>query len=87
LDHTPDFRRHCVALGGEHVAEARAVEVASANGLLRRGWTRDTVKTGDVITIRGFAARDGTRTGNAAAVIRTSTGESLYASSGDGSAD
>jgi hypothetical protein len=68
-------------------AEAWAIEVLSANGLLRRGWTRDTVKVGDVITIRGFAARDGTRTGNAAAVIRASTGESLYASSGDGSAE
>jgi hypothetical protein len=73
--------------GANGATEGWAVEVASANGLLRRGWTRDTVKVGDTITIRGFAARDGTRTGNAAAVIKTSTGEALYASSGDGSAD
>jgi hypothetical protein len=32
------------------------------------------------ITIKGFGARDGTNTGNAAAVIRTSTGEPLYES-------
>lgn len=54
---------------------------------LPRGWTRDTVKIGDVITIRGFAAKDGTRTGNAAAVSWTSTGKVPYASSGDSSAE
>lgn len=35
-------------------------ETNSPNILRRRGWTRDSLKPGDVITILGFPARDGT---------------------------
>ena len=62
--------------------EAWAIEVVGANNLMRRGWTRDTLKFGDVITVEGFGARDGSNTGNASAVIMASTGARLYASSG-----
>jgi DNA/RNA endonuclease YhcR with UshA esterase domain len=61
--------------------EAWAIEVVGANNLMRRGWTRDTLKFGDVITVEGFGARDGSNTGNASAVIMASTGTRLYASS------
>jgi Family of unknown function (DUF6152) len=36
-------------------------ESGSPNGLYRRGLRKDTVKAGDVITIQGFPARDGSR--------------------------
>jgi hypothetical protein len=62
--------------GGD--VQAWAVEIVSANGLLRRGWTRETVKVGDVITIEGFGSRDGTNTANASAVIRPSSGERIW---------
>lgn len=58
--------------------EPWAVEIVSANGLMRRGWTRETVKVGDVITVEGFGSRDGTNTANASAVIRPSSGERLW---------
>jgi hypothetical protein len=57
-----------------------AVEIVSANGLMRRGWTRETVKAGDLITVEGFGARDGSNTANASAVVRAS-GERLWDSS------
>jgi|HubBroStandDraft_6_1064221.scaffolds.fasta_scaffold1147245_2 hypothetical protein len=34
-------------------------EFGSPNHLFRAGWTRNTVKEGDRITIEGFAAKDG----------------------------
>jgi len=35
-----------------------AVESAAPNYLLRLGWTKQSVKAGDVVTIRAFAAKD-----------------------------
>lgn len=35
-------------------------ETNSPNILRRRGWSRDSLKPGDAITVLGFAARDGT---------------------------
>jgi hypothetical protein len=64
-------------------SDAWAVELVGANGLLRRGWTRESIKVGDVITVEGFAARDGSNTANASTVVIAGTGERLYASSRD----
>src|SRR5690349_8574039 len=36
-----------------------ALEMGSPNGLTREGWTRDTLKTGDQVTVDGSAAKDG----------------------------
>ena len=55
-----------------------AIELISTNGLLRRGWTRDKVRAGDIVNVEGFGARDGTNTGNATTVIMTNTGERLW---------
>ena len=63
-------------------SDSWAIELVGANGLLRRGWTRDSIKVGDVVNVEGFGARDGSNTGNASVIIMTSTGERLYASSG-----
>ena len=55
-----------------------AIELISTNGLLRRGWTRDKVRAGDIVNVEGFGARDGTNTGNATTVIMPNTGERLW---------
>ena len=34
-------------------------ELGSPNGLLRHGWTRNSLKPGGMVTIEGFRARDG----------------------------
>lgn len=58
-----------------------AFEMGSPNGLMRNGWTRNTLKVGDVVTVEGSLARDGSPYGNARAVILTSTGKRLFAAS------
>ena len=35
------------------------IEITNPNELLRRGWSKDTLKPGDVITVNGPRARDG----------------------------
>ncbi|WP_428102369.1 DUF6152 family protein [Candidatus Rariloculus sp.] len=57
-----------------------AIELVGLNSLVRRGWTRDRVKEGDIVDVTGFGARDGTNTGNASAVIMANTGERLWES-------
>jgi hypothetical protein len=60
------------------------LEMGSPNGLLRAGWTRNSMKVGDIVTVDGFRARDGTNIGNATAVILTGTGQRLFALSSQG---
>ena len=45
-----------------------ALEMGSPNGLMRRGWTRDSMKIGDVVTVAGSRAKDGSFKGNARSV-------------------
>jgi uncharacterized protein DUF6152 len=40
-------------------------ETASPNALFRRGFKKDFLKPGSVVTIEGFLAKDGSHTGNA----------------------
>jgi len=61
-------------------AQAWAVELLGINNLMRRGLTRNKLKAGDVITVDGFGARDGSNTANASAVTMTETGELLWES-------
>ena len=56
-----------------------AVELVGINDLLRLGWGRDRVKTGDVVNVDGFGARNGTNTANAVS-IRLANGELVWAS-------
>jgi len=42
-----------------------AFETATANGLYRRGWRKDDLEPGTVVTVEGYLARNGTPTANA----------------------
>ena len=61
-----------------------AMEMGSPNGLMRNGWTRNTMKIGDVVTVEGSMAKDGSPTGNARTVVMTKTGQRLFAGSSQG---
>jgi hypothetical protein len=61
-----------------------AMEMGSPNGLMRQGWTRNTMKIGDKVSVEGSLAKDGSPTGNARAVVLTSTGQRLFAASSQG---
>ena len=53
-------------------------ELASPNGLMRSGWTRFSLKAGDVVTIEGSRAKNGSNNANAQTVIVASTGQKLF---------
>lgn len=52
-------------------------EMSSPNVLLRKGWTRDSLKAGDAVTVEAFRARDASHVGVAHVVTLNSTGEKL----------
>ena len=61
-----------------------AVENGPPTSLFREGWRRDTLKPGDLITVEGFRAKDGSNTAIARSVV-LSDGRKVFAgSSGDG---
>lgn len=55
-------------------------ELGSPNSLMRRGWTRNSLKVGDVITVDGYLARDGSRLGNAN-TVNLADGRKVFAGS------
>ena len=55
-------------------------ELASPNVLKRNGWTKNTLKEGDKVTVMGAAAKDGARLGHAQTVIGPD-GKRLFAGS------
>jgi len=59
-------------------------EMGSPNGLMRNGWTRNSMKIGDVIPVEASRARDGSNLANARVVILDSTGQRLFAASSQG---
>jgi hypothetical protein len=60
-------------------------ELNSPNSLMRLGWTRESLKIDDVVTVTGSLARDGSRLVNARTIIMKKTGQRLFAGSSDGS--
>jgi hypothetical protein len=59
-------------------------ELGGASGLMRQGWTRFTLKAGDVVTIEGSRAKNGSNNANAQTVIVASTGQKLFAGQNQG---
>ena len=56
------------------------LEMGSPNGLMRQGWTRNSMKVGDEIVVEGSRAKDGSNIANARSVVLGS-GERLFAAS------
>ena len=59
-------------------------EMGSPNGLMRAGWTRKSMNLGDVVTIEGSRAKDGSNHVNARTVALAATGQKLFAASSQG---
>jgi hypothetical protein len=58
-------------------------ELGSPNALVRRGWSRTSLKPGDHITISGYLAKDGAHLANARSVT-LSDGRTIFAGSSIG---
>lgn len=61
-----------------------AWELGSPNMLMRTGWTRNSLKIGEVVTVNGFRARNGREMANAIGVVLARTGQRLFAGSSQG---
>jgi hypothetical protein len=60
------------------------LELAGPAQLVRVGWRRDSLKVGDMVTVEGRLARDGTNNANATFVVLASTGQRLFGASSQG---
>jgi len=56
------------------------LELGSPNGLMRRGWTRNTLHVGDVVEVDGSLAKDGSKLANAR-TVKDASGKRLFAAS------
>jgi hypothetical protein len=61
------------------------LELASPNFLMRAGWSKSSIKTGDVVTVEGYYAKSGANIGNARAITLEATGKRLTSTTGNGS--
>jgi len=56
-----------------------ALEIGGGpNSLIRQGWSRDSLKADDVVTIQGSLARDGSRLASAQSIVLTATGKKVF---------
>src|SRR5215475_8251219 len=60
-----------------------AVELGSPNSLMRLGWTRNSMKVDEMVTIQGSLAKDGSKLVNARSVALASTGQRLLTGSSE----
>ena len=59
-----------------------ACEVGAPNSLYRNGWRKDSLKSGDSVSIEGWRARDGSNTVNAGTVLLPG-GKKVFSGSAD----
>jgi hypothetical protein len=59
-------------------------EMGPPHMLQKSGWKRNSLKIGETVEVDGWLARDGSNSGNARRVKRTSTGEVLGAATSNG---
>jgi hypothetical protein len=61
-----------------------AFEMGAPGALRNTGWTRTSMKIGEIVTVEGTRAKDGGTHGNARSVTLTATGQRLGAASSEG---
>jgi hypothetical protein len=61
-----------------------SMEMGAPGALRGRGWDKNTLKIGDVVTVEGTRAKDGGNHGNARDVTMAATGKKLGAASSQG---
>ena len=58
------------------------LELGSPNGLMRQGWTRNSLKKGDTVTVAGSLAKDGSKLANAR-TVKLADGRQVFAGSAE----
>jgi len=62
-------------------------EMGSPNGLMRQGWTRNSIKPGDEVTVEGSSSKDGSNNVNVKVAILAGTGQRLFGNSSQTAGD
>ena len=78
----PHARLYLNVRGENGEAVVWEFELGSPNALTRHGWTRNSLKPGDGLTVMGYLAKDGTRLANARSVTMAD-GRKVFARSSD----
>jgi hypothetical protein len=68
--------------GGDGAVANWAVEGGNPSGLYRRGWRKDSLKVGDVVTVDGWLAKNGSNLANMRTVVLADGKQVFGASSG-----
>jgi uncharacterized protein DUF6152 len=55
------------------------LELMSVNTLTRAGWTRQSLKIGDEVTVTAFLAKDGSKRANARGSVKLADGRQVFA--------
>ena len=58
--------------------------MGSPNVLMRLGWTRNSLKVEEVVTVVGTLAKDGSKLANTRSVTLRDSGKKLFAGSSEG---
>ena len=83
LEWTNPHARFFIDVKDEQGATANwEFELGSPNGLMRRGWTRNSLKVGDSVVVEGYRAKDGSKLVNARQVT-LADGRKIFAGSSD----
>ena len=61
-----------------------SLELGSPNGLMRAGWSRTSLKIGELVIVEASQAKNGTPNANARIVTLKNTGQRLFAASSQG---
>ena len=81
----PHARFFVEAKDAEGKAVLWEIELGAPAGLMRQGWTRNSLKIGDVVTVNASLAKDGSKLANATTVT-LGDGKKVFAGSSGGDA-
>jgi hypothetical protein len=76
----PHSHMHVNVTGEDGTVTSWNFELASPNMLMRRGWSRTTLRIGDKVTVSGYLAKDGSHMANARSVT-LADGKMVFAGS------
>ncbi len=76
----PHARLYLDAKGESGQMTPWELEAGNISTLMRLGWKRDTIKPGDEIVVKGYAAKDGSHVGTAS-TIETPEGKRFFVGS------
>jgi len=62
------------------------LELGSPNGLIRKGWSRNSLKAGDTVTVQASPAKDGSKLANAK-TVKLADGRELFGGSASETGD